>query len=307
MKLNNMNNIVNNNHNNNHNNNNNKTADGKLASMHARNAEQQSVTALMSEIRARGFVKGAQTQTSARGVSGRVARGDVSLVPAVVRRSYEEVERHGAVRRAVQLHNEAQRKATRAASTSSNSNSNNIENNSVAQLFAVKPTATKVTQRVVVLASLSPMMARKATAITVGNVNVVVVDEKNESMPMPSKAPTTQRELAATATLAGKASARCAARRACVAAIARGAFALSASGERTRVTHRVVVGVGEAAKRACVRRIAARGSGDAARCVTLRACGEPRVRTTCVVGGECFVVVCERAACADTVCGTREQ
>lgn len=70
-----------------------------------------------------------------------------------------------------------------------------------------------------------------------------------------------------------------AAKRAALRAIGRGEFALKPAADKTRVTHRVVVGVDDAVKRLALRSIRL---GQ----FTLRHVDAPRVRTQCVVGGQ---------------------
>ena len=88
---------------------------------------------LLAEIRARGFVKSP--------LGGRVPEGALGSAPAVVQRSYAELERWRVVRAGVL-------RAVSQASRSSSSSS--TTNNVAARLFALKPSETRLSTAVVV-------------------------------------------------------------------------------------------------------------------------------------------------------------
>jgi hypothetical protein len=90
---------------------------------------------LLAEIRARGFAKSP--------LGGRVPEGALGSAPAVVQRSYAELERWRVVRAGVLR---AVSQASRSSSSSSSSSTNNV----AARLFALKPSETRLSTAVVV-------------------------------------------------------------------------------------------------------------------------------------------------------------
>ena len=94
---------------------------------------------LLAEIRARGFVKSP--------LGGRVPEGALGSAPAVVQRSYAELERWRVVRAGVLR---AVSHASRSSSSQSASSSSSTTNNVAARLFALKPSETRLSTAVVV-------------------------------------------------------------------------------------------------------------------------------------------------------------
>ena len=94
---------------------------------------------LLAEIRARGFAKSP--------LGGRVPEGALGSAPAVVQRSYAELERWRVVRAGVLR---AVSQASRSSASASASSSSSTNNNVAARLFALKPSETRLSTAVVV-------------------------------------------------------------------------------------------------------------------------------------------------------------